>query len=123
MRYLLTIPGRLPGLNEYINAERSNKHKAAQMKRQAQETIGWHIKSQLPGVKIEKPVTMIYRWYEANRRRDKDNIAFARKFIQDSLVEMRVLKNDGWDEISGFVDEFAVDTANPRIEIEIMEAE
>lgn len=36
-KYKLTIPGLLPGLKEYIDAERSykGKYKAASMKRQA----------------------------------------------------------------------------------------
>ena len=43
MKYKLTIPGLLPGLNEYIDAERSHKgkYKAASMKRQAQNVIGY----------------------------------------------------------------------------------
>lgn len=34
---LLVIPGTLPGLNEYIAAERTNRYKAAAMKRKAEE--------------------------------------------------------------------------------------
>ena len=32
-KWRLTIPGQLPGLNEYIDAERGNKYKAATMKK------------------------------------------------------------------------------------------
>ena len=39
--------------------------------------------------------------------------------IQDALVHTNVLKNDGWKEITGFRDEFHVDSNNPRIEVEI----
>lgn len=74
------------------------------------------------GVRIEKPVHMKYRWYEKNKRRDKDNISsYGRKVIQDSLVYSHVLKNDGWKEITGFSDEFFVDADNPRIEVLIRE--
>ena len=31
MQYKLTIPGRLPGLNELIEAERANRYKGAQL--------------------------------------------------------------------------------------------
>lgn len=49
-----------------------------------------------------------------------DNISsFGRKVIQDALVTMGVLQNDGWKEITGFQDEFFVDKHNPRIEVEI----
>ena len=100
-KYKLTIPGLLPGLNEYIDAERSykGKYKAASMKRQAQNVIGYMIRTQLRGVRFTRPVVIRYLWVEPSRRRDKDNIAFAKKFIQDALVETGVLRNDGWSEI------------------------
>jgi Holliday junction resolvase RusA-like endonuclease len=41
--------------------------------------------------------------------------------IQDALVKAKVLKNDGWKEITGFQDNFFVDKDNPRIEVEIQE--
>lgn len=65
---------------------------------------------------------MTYRWYEPNRKRDKDNIAaVGRKIIQDALVEAGVIRNDGWNDIRGFSDEFYVDKNEPRIEVEIEE--
>jgi len=118
-KYKLTIPGLLPGLNEYIDAERSykGKYKAASMKRQAQNVIGYMIRTQLRGVRFTRPVVIRYLWVEPSRRRDKDNIAFAKKFIQDALVETGVLRNDGWSEIEGFSDDFALDPKNPRVEV------
>lgn len=112
-----TIPGRLPGLNEYINAERRNKYKAAQMKRDAEQRIIMAAKTQLRGVRFNVPVIMHYTWVEPNRRRDKDNITFAKKFVQDALVKAKVLKNDGWGEIENFPDSFCVDQKNPRVEV------
>ena len=64
-----------------------------------------------------------YLWIEPSRRRDKDNVAFAKKFIQDALVEGGVLRNDGWAEIEHFTDDFAVDPKNPRVEVTIEEYE
>ena len=115
----LTVLGQLPGLNEYILAERGNRYAAAKMKTDAEKTICWAIKEQLKGITFLNPVNISYLWIEPNRRRDKDNIAFARKFIQDALVEMKVLKGDGWKHIEGFSDRFEVGT--PRVEIEIKE--
>ena len=102
--YKLTIPGLLPGLNEYVDAERGakGKYKAAAMKKQAENVIGYMIKTQLRGVRFTRPVVIHYTWIEPNRRRDKDNIAFAKKFIQDSLVHAGVLQNDGWKHIEHF---------------------
>jgi Holliday junction resolvase RusA-like endonuclease len=121
--YTLIIPGVLPGLNEYINAERRNRYQAATMKKQAEHTVMVRAKQQLKSVKINKPVKMQYVWVEANRKRDKDNISFARKFIQDALVKVGILENDGWAQIEGFEDIFMVDKDNPRIMISIMEVE
>lgn len=116
---LLTIPGRLPGLNEYVNAERSHRQKAAALKRDVQRRIALEIRSQLKGVRFSGPVFMDYTWIEPDRRRDKDNVAFARKFIQDALVHCGVLQNDGWTDVAGFTDCFLVDKENPRVEIRI----
>ena len=125
MKHKLTIPGCLPGLNEYIDAERgrAGKYKAAAMKKQAEHIIGLMIKSQLRRLQITKPVMIHYLWIEKDRRRDKSNIAFAKKFIEDALVWTKVLKNDGWKEVEGFTDSFAVDRKNPRVEVVIEEVE
>lgn len=119
----LIITGKLPGLNEYIEAERRNKYAGAKMRKQAEERIMWAAKAQLRGMRFEGPVIMHYRWVEPNRRRDKDNIAFAKKFVQDALVRVGVLKNDGWDYVAGFTDDFAVDKKRPRVEVEFEEVE
>jgi Holliday junction resolvase RusA-like endonuclease len=121
--YKLVIEGRLPGLNEYSNAERSmsGSRKAAKIKREVQDTIGYYILRDLRGVRIERKVRLDIKWYEPNRKRDYDNIAFAKKFIQDALVEMGVLQNDGWKHIGGFSDSFDVDKVNPRVEVIITE--
>lgn len=117
----LVIDGLLPSLNEYIAAERRNKYVAANLKRRTQDYIRWLIKQQIPDVRFVKPVFMRYTWYERSRARDKDNVAFAKKFVQDALVEAGTLRGDGWRDISGFSDTFAVDKEHPRVEIEIRE--
>jgi hypothetical protein len=64
-----------------------------------------------------KKVMIVFRWIEKNQQRDKDNIAFAKKFIIDSMQEWGIIPNDGWNQILGFADEFYVDKKNPRIEV------
>lgn len=123
MEYRLTIPGSLAGLNEYIASERANRYKAAKLKRENEAIVTAAIWGQLKGVKIEKPVTMEYRWIEKNRRRDLDNITFGRKIIQDALVNAGVLKDDGWKYVVGFSDRFEVDKNNPKIEVTLREVE
>lgn len=124
MEYLLTIPGKLPGLNDYIAAERTNRHKGAKMKVDSGNIVAVAIRQCMRGVRIEKPVEMHYTWYEPNKRRDKDNVSsFGRKVIQDALVSTGVLKDDGWKYVVGFSDRFEVDRENPRIEVLIREVE
>ena len=120
--YKLVIPLKLHSLNEYIDKCRSNYQAGANLKRKDQDLVEWYIRSQLRGVKIKKPVTMFYRFYETNRKRDLDNISsFARKVCQEGLVACGVLKNDGWSYISGYTDSFYIDRKRPRIEIDIVE--
>lgn len=116
----LVIEGRLPGLNEYILACRDNKYKGAKLKRDTQDAIIWAIRGQLP-MKLKAPIFLSFHWYEQNRRRDKDNIASAKKFILDALVKSERIQNDGWAYVYGFTDEFFVDPAHPRIEVLIEE--
>lgn len=121
MKYLLTIDGRLSGINEYTSACRSNPYKGASMKRHDAAVVEIAIyKCNLNGLHITKPVKLNYTFYEKDRRRDLDNVSgWAHKVIQDVLVELGVLSDDGWDEITGYTDSFAVDKENPRIELEI----
>ena len=122
MEYFLFIPGTLNNLNDYISAERCNRHKGAKMKADNGKIVAAAIIQCLRGVKIEKPVYMEYLWVEPNRRRDLDNISsFGRKVIQDSLVNAGVLHDDGWKYVTGFSDMFQVDKNNPRIEVKIKE--
>lgn len=116
MTYEVVINGRLPGMNEYTEAQRCNRHKGAKLKADSQKTCEWQIKNQLRGVHITKPIRLHYIWYERNMRRDLDNVAgFGHKVFQDALVACRVIDNDGWKNISGFTDTFAVDREHPRI--------
>jgi len=122
MTYRFTIKGRLEGLNEYINACRTNPYKGNKMKRDAEDYVSWPIRTQLKGVQIDKPVILKYDFFEPNKRRDLDNISgFAHKVIQDALVKCGVLKNDGWNEIIRHMDQFYCDPDNPRIEVTIVE--
>lgn len=120
----LTIPGRLPGLNEYTDACRTNPRAGAKMKQDAQEMVLWYILSSLRGVKFTKPVFLLFTFYERDKRRDRDNVSsFARKVIQDALVQCGTLKDDGWDYVTGYLDQFKVDRTNPRIVVEFIEQE
>lgn len=122
--YSLTIKGRLPGLNEYIAACNSAYGEGHRMKRECMDIVQWHIMAQLRRLRFEKPVFMLFTFYEQDKRRDKDNVgSFARKVIQDALVAAGTLKNDGWGQVTGYLDRFEVDRQNPRIVVEFIEQE
>lgn len=116
------ISGTLPGLNEYINASRKNKYESARMKREVENRIIHAMQSKYKGgIKLKPPVRITYLWCEPNRRRDKDNVAFAKKFVQDALVKSGALPDDGWKYIAGWVDEFAVSAECPHVGVKIAE--
>ena len=97
------IQGKLPTCNEYIDACRENRYKAAKMKRDAETQIILQARWLSP---IKTKVRVRLTWYEQNRMRDPDNVRFAVKFILDALQKCGVLKNDNSKYIAGFTDEY-----------------
>lgn len=94
MKYKFEIHRKLPSLNDYINKINRNRYAGNKFKQDIQEDICWEIKTQLKGLKIERPVILHITWIEENKRRDIDNVYSAVKYIQDALVKMQVIKND-----------------------------
>ena len=110
MNHTFAILTKLPDLNSYIEAERSSRYKAAEMKKSATATCQWSC-NQLRG-KVDqcKRYHVSFEWHLPNRKLDNDNVcAFARKVILDGLVKAGVLKNDGANNIGNFKDEFIYD--------------
>jgi len=117
---IITIPGRLPGLNEVNNTNRGNKYAGNKLKKDTDTYIQLYIKSQCKE-KYER-ISITFKWYEPNKKRDFDNICSAKKFILDALVKTGVIPNDGWKQIEPiFTDEFYHDKINPRVEVYINE--
>ena len=117
MKYKFTILEKLPSLNDYTKACRSNVYYANNMKHKTQNIIFKYAR-ELP--KITKPVKIKFTWVESNSRRDLDNICFAKKFILDALVKANVLKNDTHSYVTGFTDTFQYDKKS-KVIIEIEE--
>ena len=125
MSYKFTIPGELLDLNSYIKAERGRKMGAivaAKLKKRETQKVADYAKD-LP---IFDSVFLEITYYLKNKRKDKDNIAFAKKFILDGLVEAGKIKGDGWSQIvdhptlgTPWIEKFKVDKNNPRIEVEV----
>lgn len=99
---------KLPSLNEYVRANRTVSRgyfAGAKMKNEVEEGIIYSL-ARLP--KITKPVFIRFTWIEKNRKRDKDNIAFGKKFILDAMQKSGKLDNDNWKWIRGFSDTFEI---------------
>lgn len=101
----IKINYKFPSLNDYTRACRANKFGGAAMKKRVQRDIGWQI-AKLP--KFEKPIEIEFEWIEKNARRDYDNIAFAKKFILDAMVEQGKLLDDNRKWVRGFKDCFSI---------------
>jgi Holliday junction resolvase RusA-like endonuclease len=106
---------QLPGLNEIIDAAKSHWSVYREMKRTYEQAVAWSAKQIQPFGRAYLDIT----WYEPNRKRDLDNIAAGKKFLLDGLQTAGKIENDGWKQIAGFSDTFAVDKRNPRVEVEI----
>ena len=118
-KWVLVVPGRFPGLNDYVLACK-NHHLRRRMKAECDEMVGWAaMASDVP--KLKAPVKVTVDCFEKDRRRDKDNVhSMARKFALDGLQEAGVIGNDNWDwvpELTGGSVE--LDRLFPRVEITV----
>lgn len=112
MIYKLEIPGTLPTLNEYVNKERTNRFAAAKVKKDTQEYIRSFIPFGSP--QFKGAVVVSFRWVRPDMRSDKDNVAFAKKFILDALQEAEIIEKDSWRLCTPYDIGFAVNKQNPR---------
>ncbi len=115
----ITIKGELPGMNEYIKAMNSHRHAGAKMKKESTEIVRLY-SFKYKNHKLKAPFYLEFHWYCKDKKKDKDNVAFAKKFILDGLQLAGVLPQDTWKAIDGFSDSFEIDAKNPRIEIVIV---
>lgn len=113
------IEGRLPGLNEMIEAAKSHFGAYASMKQTYTDMVAWLAKK-LP---TYERVALIITWYEPDERRDPDNIMAGQKFILDGLVAAGTIPNDSQKYVRGIMHRFEVDRQNPRVEVEIVDVE
>lgn len=101
MRFVINM--KLPSLNDYIRVCRCNKYQAAKFKADIEREIGFYI-VQMP--KWNNPIKIHFHWIEGNKRRDLDNICFAKKFILDAMVKHGKLTDDNRKNVCGFTDSF-----------------
>lgn len=123
MQASFTIEGRMPGLNEFIRADRNRRWpEGPQMKAAETSRAAWSARAaRVP--RFQGPVHITFHWFEpaGGRRRDLDNVAFAKKFILDGLVSAGVIADDSPRWVVGFRDVFSY-CADPHIVVTISEA-
>jgi len=117
----LWVSGPLPGLNDLLAAAKSGRGKGnayGRLKAQWTEAIVLLARAARIG-RVASPVRLRFRWIEATRKRDPDNVAAAgRKLVLDGLVEAGVLAGDGWAHVLGWVDTFEIGP-RPGVEVSI----
>jgi len=122
----LTIPHRLPGLNEIISASKQMSGRGARkwsnyatMKRHWGSVIAVYIQEQKPGPFVP-PIGLRFVYTVNDKRRDPDNIdAGARKLIIDALVSAGTIGNDNLNWVSCLIAEFVVgDTDSVTVHFE-----
>ena len=98
----LEIPYKFPSFNEYVNSCRARKYAGSVMKKKIEQDISYFI-NKLPTYK--NPIKIHFLWVEGNKRRDLDNVFYAKKFILDSMVKCGKIKDDNRKMVTGFTDE------------------
>ena len=123
------IPGRLDGLNEYTAACRTSSVVGGELKRRNQDVVCKAIRAARL-CHMKTPVDIEITWIEgikpgarSFRPRDKDNIAFAKKFVLDALVEMDIIKDDGFRCIGALSDKFRLNRNDPAIVVRLENSE
>lgn len=127
MSLSLTYYGRLPGLNEMFNVNRSNKYMGAKMKKFGQRELANLFFFQAGGKKATGHSTVYIRFYEKDNRRDDDNVIGAGcKLILDALTAARLIPDDSPKYVHLISERFTVKGSakhriqNQRIEIDIV---
>lgn len=117
MIQIFEITGRLAGANELIGGINTNRYRGASIKKKETARCAEAALILRP---IIEPVGFSITWFEPNRRRDIDNVAFGTKFILDGLMEAGKLPNDGRKWVKSITHYFPdPDPKNPRIAVAI----
>jgi Holliday junction resolvase RusA-like endonuclease len=120
----LTIPGRLPGMNEIIKLAKQGKghyQPYAQIKEMYETVIIIECKKQKL-TPITKQVDVSILWGCKDCKRDKDNIIAGQKIILDSLQKAGILEGDGWKYIGNISHKFEI-VPKEFIEVELTEVD
>ena len=130
MKYKVIIPKWESGLNELLNHQekrwdtRLKKMRVYNTEKVKNEKIIREClrKQGMSKVRIEKPIAIHYMIYAPNKKHDRQNLGSCLdKCFCDALQTMKILRNDGWNDIVALKFDYDVDNKNPRAEIIITE--
>lgn len=123
MQKKIIIKGVLTDLNQFIKEIARNRYVGGKIKKEETERVYWECKEQKIKPITKFPIKIIYNWYSKNKRKDIDNVAFSKKFINDGLVMAEIIPDDSRKYIKGFSDNFFIDKDFPRVELTLEEKE
>lgn len=116
----IIIPYIFCSLNDYIKSERGNKYAAAKIKENNTQIAVIYCKKYVKEFqKLKPPFKLKFTWHLKNKKKDLDNICFAKKFILDGLVKAGCIKSDGQNYINAFEDRIEYSQLE-FVEIEIL---
>ena len=118
-----TVLGRLPSLNDYINACRVNRYRGAQLKRDTEAMIRLSIRAARGRGKcwpVRYQCMVLFYWQERTHRRDLDNIFSSKKYILDAMVAEGIIKNDSQKSVGALTDRFTLGEDSVFVVIERM---
>ena len=129
MKYKVVLQGvfygqkrTAPGWNDKLSANNRHYQQGAKMERDMIIVCSNAIRRQLRGLKIDKPISISYTYFEADRKRDIGNICYIDKPFEDALQKCGIIPNDNQNyvrELHHYIG--GIDKGNPRIEIELEE--
>jgi Holliday junction resolvase RusA-like endonuclease len=105
-QHSFTITTKLPTLNEYILAERTNKFAGAALKKKFTDICSWQSLQLRGKVNKDEIHSVTIDWHLPTKKSDPDNVSFAVKFLLDGLVTASILKNDGANQIHSLTHNF-----------------
>ena len=93
--YNIVFPFQVPSLNEFIAAINQSRFQGNKFKREVEERMLPFIRATIPaGKQFNCKVKVHMTFFEANDKRDWDNIISSQKFIFDALQSAGVIERD-----------------------------
>lgn len=116
----LNLFGELPDLNAELNEAKKHWSKYARTKDRWTHVVELEARKRLEPVATQHyPVKLEFVWHMKDLRKDPDNIAFAKKYVIDGLVNAGILEGDGAKQIDSFSDYFNLRRGKPGVTIAI----